>query len=80
MSQQKTQSFSYLQEKRGKVFVPKEEDMKLDELNGEGDGSDLKTDFDDILNQATEEELVDLAGKQHNGITLLLYLLYFQAL
>ena len=51
--------------------------MKLDELNGEGDGSDLKTDFDDILNQATEEELVDLAGKQHNGITLLLYLFYF---
>ena len=51
--------------------------MKLDELNGEGDGSDLKTDFDDILNQATEEELVDLAGKQHNGRKPLLYLLYF---
>ena len=51
--------------------------MKLDELNGEGDGSDLKTDFDDILNQATEEELVDLAGKQHNGRKPLLYLLFY---
>lgn len=44
------------------MFTPKDEDIKVDELNGTGDGSDLKTDFDDILNQATEEELVDLAG------------------
>ena len=51
--------------------------MKLDELNGEGDGSDLKTDFDDILNQATEEELVDLAGKQHNDRKPLLYSLCY---
>jgi len=52
----------YTKEKRGKVFTPKDEDIKVDELNGTGDGSDLKTDFDDILNQATEEELVDLAA------------------
>ena len=53
-----------LQEKRGRVYVPKETDTSASELNGEVEG-DVKTDFDDILNQATEEELVDLAGNYY---------------
>lgn len=47
------------QEKRGKVWKPKEEPVTVSDCQDE----DLKTDFDDVLNQATEEELVDLAGE-----------------
>jgi len=42
----------------GKVWVPpKDEDIQIH------DDDDTATEWDDILRQATEEELVDLAGR-----------------
>ena len=42
----------------GKVWKPKEEEkIMLD------DDESVSTEWDDVLAQATEEELVDLAGK-----------------
>ena len=43
----------------GKVFVPKEP-PKVESVVEE----DVQTEWDDILSKATEEELVDLAGKE----------------
>ena len=43
----------------GKVWKPKEEEkIMLD------DDESVSTEWDDVLAQATEEELVDLAGKK----------------
>ncbi|KAF6037903.1 tmod [Bugula neritina] len=50
----------YAKIKRGKAYVPKDSDTNIDDIS-ENSG-ELKTDFDDILNKATEEELVDLAA------------------
>ena len=41
----------------GKVWKPKEEEK----VNSSGDP--VETEWDEVLQQATEEELVDLAGK-----------------
>ncbi|XP_067938612.1 tropomodulin-like [Watersipora subatra] len=51
----------YTKEKRGRAWVPKEDQTNLNDFDTES-ASELKTDFDDILNQASEEELVDLAA------------------
>ena len=52
---------------RGKVWKPKEK--PVDNINDLQE-DEVQTDFDDILNQATEEELVDLAGTILPGNTV----------
>ncbi|PVD36437.1 hypothetical protein C0Q70_03421 [Pomacea canaliculata] len=50
----------YIKEQRGKKFVPKEpERTRVD------DDDAVDTEWDEILSAASEEELVDLAGKSH---------------
>ena len=53
--------YHFCQEKRGKAYIPKDQTVNMSDCIDE----DIHTDFDDILNQATEEELVDLAGMSH---------------
>ncbi|XP_064595955.1 tropomodulin-1-like [Liolophura sinensis] len=50
----------FTKETRGKVFVPKEVEEEKLRLGADEDG--VETEWDDILQQASEEELVDLAA------------------
>ncbi|XP_046331905.1 tropomodulin-like isoform X1 [Haliotis cracherodii] len=54
------QNKSYVKETRGKVFKKKEEE-KPKKSNDDGDFN-IDTEWDDILTEASEEELVDLAA------------------
>ncbi|ESO94695.1 hypothetical protein LOTGIDRAFT_227355 [Lottia gigantea] len=54
------QNKPYVKETKGKVFVPKKiENKKEEQVNDDGT---TDTEWDDILQQASEEELVDLAA------------------
>jgi len=48
----------------GKIWKPKDETKQ--QMH---DDDDVNTEWDDILKEATEEELVDLAGKNYNPVT-----------
>ena len=54
----------------GKVWKPKEEEKV--QIN---EDDKVETEWDEVLAQATEEELVDLAGLEFTATTLLLLLL-----
>lgn len=58
------QNKPFVKEERGKKFVPKKDDSNIskDELSAMGFDIDLEDDVNQVLQNASEEELVDLAG------------------